>query len=212
MKLGEILLIPTIFIILNLSMNVGVTGYPVFVPYLTEKDGSIVMWESTTITYKVVNSLEDDKRFESWASTAFYVWEHKLNGTIDFIEKVQHGDADIKVYVMHDISEICQNDNAVGCMVMETDDHGVINTVEIFTSDRQCTVKTEKFGMQLCNRVKPQDYKLMILHEIGHALGLDHANDDLQKPVSIMYYKLNANMTITDGDVCAVKLLYERGC
>jgi len=86
------------------------------------------------------------------------------------------------------------------------------NTVAVTTTWRLGNQRTE--GDILFNSARPWDFsdlKRVALHELGHALGLDHpdeAGQSFPAPLPIMNSRLTSNDTLTADDITGAQNLY----
>jgi hypothetical protein len=92
-------------------------------------------------------------------------------------------------------------------------DNATLHTVVGLTEFYACNENTIKFLHRLnAGGTNPAWFTdeivlLILIHELGHDLGLDHEDDD---PTSLMYPKIMAGQGFSARTVCAAKFSYER--
>ena len=131
---------------------------------------------------------------------AFQEWQRKTNNYFTFQFVNTKSTANIEVIFMDGgIPEVCNNDGALGCTRVSTMQNHLgtrIKHATVYISRKSNT------GRAMSNT---QVYTIM-LHEIGHALGLGHTKET----TSIMYAGTNQTMAIKQEiQVADLNLLYD---
>ena len=135
---------------------------------------------------------------------AFSTWQAKSKNLVSFRYVKNISQADIYVGFVDHVSA-CNDNNAVGCTTTSTrGGYYLQNYVEIGTKDVQFIQKDGKLIKKEVPRTPEHIYGVM-LHEAGHAIGLDHSNDKN----SIMYaYDLDDLQELTDTDLKLLRNKY----
>ncbi len=132
------------------------------------------------------------------AYKAFNAWQTKSEGIVRFKYVSKPEDSDIYMSFVEYVKS-CGSDDAVGCTHYSVNGKGFFtqNYIEIGTKETTVVRKNGKIYRQEAGRSNNHLYGVMI-HEVGHALGLDHSkNAD-----SIMYpYDLDKIQYVTNVDL-----------
>lgn len=123
-------------------------------------------------------------KYQDIAYDAFRVWMNAANGCVKFVDSNSSKTANIKV-LFSDKTRIIGEGNAVG--------------VTQYGIRTQTIIVATKMASRM-------EIKAVLLHEIGHALGVGHINDRM----SIMYYNTGnaAGRRLTNRDVATIRRMY----
>ena len=143
-------------------------------------------------------------QMSSWMNQAFKTWEQQSKGLVQFkfVQSKQFSDIDVEFV---DIVENCNDINAVGCTHMYSRDGRNFSKAVITIGVMNYTYSKNKGKVAKTGSLRNKEniYGVM-LHEIGHAIGLDHS----KIPKSIMYpYDLEMIQVLTPNDL---NILYKK--
>ena len=135
---------------------------------------------------------------------AFMAWQNQSKQLVRFKFVNSPSNANIEVEFVDFVSDCGDTNHAVGCTEMATRAGQYYKSyVTIGTKEYVRKLKGGKYTRQMVTRSKNHIYGVM-LHEAGHAIGLDHSSS----PGSIMYpYDLDDLQYLTQNDL---DILYKK--
>ena len=191
-----------------------VAGAGAFTFIRNSNTGLPVKWPEGTIGFRLMlgseANLSDGTSFNTTAEAATQQWNAIL-GSVRFVTTLTSGSA--------------AEGNRVNEMVFAPNVFGRsfdTNTVAVATQFRSGNERTECDIIFNSNRVwnsyrgsRPAtidqtalDLRRVALHELGHALGLDHPDEDNQTVLAVMNSRVSSLDTLQDDDVAGGQRLY----
>ena len=147
-------------------------------------------WRNTNISVCIVGNNPRN----SLMKQAFSEWQTKTNGAVKFYYTNNRNNANIIVTFVQKLNYNQVGSNKVGVTYSRYRGDSIV------FAHIQMAAQGQNF-----NKVLPEtDVYATMLHEIGHALGLDHSPDRN----SIMYYITTGHSELSEVDIKNLKTLY----
>lgn len=169
-------------------------------------DNQVLRWNLSflPLKYYIDTSVQVPQYYIDLIQKSFMEWQSQTNGMVTFMPTNSREAAQIVFsFVDVDNSQICKG---TGC------EYSVGNTVPV-TENSQLKLMNVKINAKnnLQRYFSPEEIHVVMVHEIGHALGIWGHSDNIE---DIMYYSadqkygIGGNKAISPSDLSTLKLLY----
>lgn len=163
----------------------------ILICFLIAPEAFSARWRNTNLSVCIVGNNPRNPMMKK----AFNEWQTKTNGAVKFYYTNNRNNANIMVTFVQKLNKNEIGRNKIGVA------HRQARRNSLLFVHIEIAAQGQNFNKVLSDK----DVYAAMLHEIGHALGLEH-NPDKN---SIMYYSTTGRSELSEKDIKNLKALYE---